>query len=73
MSVFHLKGGLTLERMLQRYISEEIVHDIDCMGCSKNRKPIVRTTFRKKLTIGKVWFSCIVIDISEFFLNLHVH
>lgn len=47
-------GGLTLERLLQRYISEETVHDIECTGCSKNRKPVVKTTFKRKLTIGKL-------------------
>ncbi|VDI82721.1 ubiquitin carboxyl-terminal hydrolase 30 [Mytilus galloprovincialis] len=57
-------GALTLERMLQRYISEETVHDIECIGCSKNRKPVVKTTFKKKLTIGKLP-KCLCIHIQR--------
>jgi hypothetical protein len=34
--------------------TEEIVHDIECIGCSKNRKPVIKSTFKRKLTIGKV-------------------
>lgn len=51
----------SLETLLYHYISVDTVSNVDCVGCSKLKQrpagckmPLKKTTFKKKMTIGKV-------------------
>lgn len=51
----------SLETLLYHYISVDTVSNVDCVGCSKLKQrpagckmPLKKTTFKKKMTIGKL-------------------
>ncbi|XP_064619927.1 ubiquitin carboxyl-terminal hydrolase 30-like [Lineus longissimus] len=55
-------GSLTLEGLLRHFISSETVQNVECEGCAKRQKELrqekatstPKTTFTKKMTIGKL-------------------
>ena len=55
---FPLQVGLSLEDLLRTFVCSEIVDSVECNGC-KERNSVqssgsVRTSFIKRLTLGKV-------------------
>ena len=64
-AVFTLQVERSLETLLYHYVSVDTVSNVDCLGCSNFKKrppgckdPLKKTTFKKKLTIGKVRTLC---------------
>ncbi len=59
------QGAMTLDRLLKHFIMSETVQDVQCEGCARRmglgsqqrREHSPRTTFTKKLTIGRVSLS----------------
>ncbi|XP_078337567.1 ubiquitin carboxyl-terminal hydrolase 30-like isoform X3 [Crassostrea virginica] len=61
----------SLETLLYHYVSVDTVSNVDCLGCSNFKKrppgckdPLKKTTFKKKLTIGKLP-QCLAIHIQR--------
>ncbi|XP_062589827.1 ubiquitin carboxyl-terminal hydrolase 30-like [Saccostrea cucullata] len=61
----------SLETLLYHYISADTVNNVECIGCSKIKHrppgckaPLKKTTFKKKLTIGKLP-QCLAIHIQR--------
>ena len=61
---------MKLELLLKKFVSEEIVNDVACPGCSKTKQNKIEPTSQvkssciKKLTLGKV--STCTINCLEF-------
>jgi len=54
-----LTSGLSLDQLLLSFVSREPVRDVECRGCSrmlgrKPGEPVVKSTFYKKLSFGKL-------------------
>ncbi|KAK3854678.1 hypothetical protein Pcinc_038860 [Petrolisthes cinctipes] len=47
-------GEIALTELLDAYITPEKVTDVSCDGCSRRAHTLVKTTFTKQLTIGKL-------------------
>ena len=62
---FLFQGTVSLDDLLLHYIGAETVSNVECPGCGKvklrsketAKLPLPRSTFKKKLTIGKVCVS----------------
>ncbi|XP_050410853.1 ubiquitin carboxyl-terminal hydrolase 30 [Patella vulgata] len=59
-------GPLTLDQLLRHFICPETVNNVDCPGCAKILKTqdIPKSSFKKKLTIGKLP-QCLCIHIQR--------
>lgn len=58
-SVILLQRGLRLEDLLRRFVCSETVDAVECHGCQQQQNTddstsSIRTTFIKRLTLGKV-------------------
>ncbi|GAB1608180.1 ubiquitin carboxyl-terminal hydrolase 30-like [Argonauta hians] len=52
-------GALSLEMLLQKFITSETVFNVDCPGCThssqtKGHNKVIQSTFLKKLSIGRL-------------------
>ncbi|GFS17407.1 ubiquitin carboxyl-terminal hydrolase 30-like protein [Elysia marginata] len=53
--VKHLQGPLSVDLLLQQFIRQEVVQDVECSSCAKLAgRNCVKSNFRKKVSLGKL-------------------